>query len=295
MTGEPSPPVLAVEERLAQAFLEAHPLDAAPVLEGCDSGDAAAVLAGAPPAAAAGTLQRMARASAAECLARMAPAAAAAVVDALALDEAALLLRWVGADGAQAILAALPEDVAGPLRATLRFPERTAGAVMDPRVLSLPEDLTVQEALRRVRAAPRHVLYYLHVVERAGRLTGVLNLRELMLAPPEAPLAAVARPALARLNARDGWRAVVVHPGWRALHAMPVVDEGGVFLGAIRYETVRRLEGDVETTLAPRPGLGTVLGLAELCWIGMTGILAALAGAPSQRPSGTPDAREGRR
>jgi Mg/Co/Ni transporter MgtE len=271
---------MSVDRRLAVAFLEAHPLDGSRVLERLDVGEAVAALAEAPASVAAGVLSRMALTVATECLDRLPPERAAALVMELPLDEAAVLLRRLPEAPAAVLLAALPREVRVPLETVLRHPEHTAGGIMDPRVFAIEEDATVEEALARVQRAPRHVLYYLYVVDRAWRLVGVLNLRELMLSVPSATLRSVMRQAAARLATGDSLRAVVVHPGWRALHALPVVDAEGRFAGAIRHEIVRRIAERLEQTAPAGSGLGTLLGLAELCWVGMTGVLAGLTGAP---------------
>jgi len=163
------------------------------------------------------------------------------------------------------------------LNLLLRYPEGTAGALMDPRALALPQDIPVGEALARVRHAARDVLYYLYVVDRAQVLVGVLNLRELMLAPRKAEVASVMRPHVARLSARADRASILAHPGWREFHALPVVDDAGLFLGVIRYETVRRLEEDRGSAGQSANALTTVLTLGELCWRGMSLVLADLA------------------
>lgn len=284
---------MSLELRLAAAFLETHPMDAAPLLERLDPAETAAALGEVPASVAARVLRHLAPAAATECLHRLAPPVAAAMVAALPLDDAALLVRRLPDEAARAIREALSPTVAEPLTALLQHPEHTAGSIMDPRVLAVPDDLTVEEALARVRRAPRHVLYYLYVVDRVGHLDGVLNLRELMLAPADAPLAATMRPATARLSTGDSLRAVAVHPGWRSLHAMPVVDGAGKLAGAIRYETVRRLADDSQRAATPGSGLGTLLGVAELCWVAMTGILVSLVGAERGREPGAPGRRSG--
>lgn len=275
---------MSLADRLAVSFLTAHPLEAAPVLERLPPVEAAQTLAGTPAAVAAGVLRHMAPPAATECLEQMGPAAAAPLVTAMALDDAALLLRRLAEPTLEATLARLPRDAAAALAAVLRYPPHTAGALMDPRVLSAPGDLTVGEAFARIRSSPRHVLYYLYIVDRPGRLIGVLNLRELMLAPVEATLATVMRPAGARLSALDGVGAVVVHPGWRALHALPVVDAAGQFVGAIRYETIRRVEAPAGPAAPAGSDVGVWLGLAEVCWVGLTGVLISL-GAPAAEPA----------
>ncbi|HEX9820692.1 MAG TPA: CBS domain-containing protein [Methylomirabilota bacterium] len=272
---------MSLASRLATAFLATHPLDAAPVVERLPPAEAVQALAAAPASVAAGVLRHMAPPAAAECLERLGPAGAAPIVAALPLDGAALLLRRLPEPTLGATLAGMPAEAAAALATVLRHPPYTAGALMDPRVLAASGDMTVGEAFARIRQSPRHVLYYLYVVDRTGRLVGVLNLRELMLAPVDATLGAVMRPATARLTALDGMGVVVVHPGWRALHALPVVDAGGRFVGAIRYETIRRLEAHPERVAPVGSRVGLWLGLAELCWIGLTGVLVSLGSPPS--------------
>jgi magnesium transporter len=275
---------MSLASRLATAFLATHPLDAAPVVERLAPAEAVQTLAAAPAGVAAGVLRHMAPPAAAECLERLGPAGAAPIIAALPLDSAAMLLRRLPEPILGATLASVPTEAASALATMLQHPSHTAGALMDPRVLAAPGDMTVGEAFARIRQSPRHVLYYLYVVDRTGRLVGVLNLRELMLAPGETTLAAVMRPATARLTALDGVGAVVVHPGWRALHALPVVDGSGRFVGAIRYETIRRLEARPERGTPAGGRVDLWLGLAELCWVGLTGVLLSL-GSPSSTSS----------
>ena len=277
------------EALLAEAFVEAHPDEAAMVLERLPADDAAAVLGRLTSAAAAGVMRRMAPRSAAEGLARLGPDRAGEVLAALPRDAAALVLRRPEAPGRAALLAALPPATAAALEGLLRYPEDSAAALADPHVLALPDDLTAGEALARVRRAPRHALYYLYVVDREQRLVGVLNLRELMLAPPKAALASVMHREVTRLPARATRTAIAEHPAGRAFHALPVVDEAGVFLGALRYETIRKVEGDAADSRQPLDALSTMMTLGELCWVGLTGVFVDLAATVA--PPLTPDGR----
>ncbi len=264
------------EALLAEAFLDAHPEEAALVLERIPAAAAAAMLERVSPAAAAGALRRMAPASAADGLARLGLDRARDVVAALPWDAAALVLRRVDAAARETILSALAPGTAARLQALLRYPEDSAAALADPHVLALPDDLTAGEALARVRRSPRHALHYIYVVDRAQRLVGVLNLRELMLAPPKAALASVMHREVAHVPAQARRTAIVEHPARRVLHALPVVDDSGVFLGALRYETIRRLETDAAVGRPP-DALETLMTLGELCWVGLTGVFVDLA------------------
>jgi magnesium transporter len=209
----------------------------------------------------------------------MPPGAAASLVAALRTDLAAAILRRLDEASTTAILAQLPSDDARLLRAVLRYPDSTAGALMDPRVIAACDDVTVGEARATLHRSPRDMHGYLYVVDRTHRLTGAVALRELMLARPAEPLAAIMSSPAARLSARMGRAAIAGHPGWRRFHALPVVDEESRLVGAIRYETFRMLEDSAPGRPRRPEAVNTVFALGELYWLGLAGVLDGLASA----------------
>jgi magnesium transporter len=273
------------EQLLAQAFLAAHPEDAARILERLPPPAAAALLEDTPPSVAAAVLKRMGPLSGAEYLACIVAELVGPIMAALPLDTAATLLRRLDLPAREQILTCVLPKVSAPLRLLLQYPEGTAGALMDPQVLALPEDISVEEALEHVRRASQHAFYYLYVVNRAHLLVGVLNLRELMLAPQQAPLTTVMRLHVARLSARADRTTIVAHPAWRDFHALPVVDDVGTFLGALRYEIIRRLEGESATNRQTQSALATLFTLGELYWIGLSQVFAGLVSALAPQPT----------
>ena len=124
----------------------------------------------------------------------------------------------------------------------LIYAEDTAGALMDPQVITAFEQEPVHQVLARLQRNPAHALYYLYVVADDQRLVGVVNMRELMGARPDALLASVCTRHVASIAASATWQTVVEHSAWGSVHALPVVDTAGRFVGVLRYETVRALE-----------------------------------------------------
>jgi len=281
---------MELEGRLARALVRDHPGRAAAVLERLDAAETARLLGGrGDEDAAAGLIERMVPHHAARVLAALGPERGARALALLELDVAARLLRQLAAldaEAGEALLAAAAPPRARALRALLRFPAHTAGALMDPEVLALPVEVTAAEALERVRAAPGATRYNLYVVDREQLLVGVLTLRELLLAPPRKQLAEIMVREPLRVAASEDRARVVSHPGWREVHALPVVDERGAYLGAVRYRTLRALEDELLHASGEDEDASRALGRLFAAAAG--GVLDALAGPPQPARRGEP-------
>jgi len=236
------------EQKLLKAFVTAHPEDVARGLERLSAAEVAAFLGGRPAEEAAVVLQRMVAAHAADCLAAGSSEYMGPLLAALPADFAAQLLRRLSVPLQERLLAATSPETASTLSFLRQFPEHTAGALMDPKVLSVPEDIAVREARARMRQSAHRVLYYLYVVDRSQKLVGVLNVRELLLAPGREPLTAVMQTNVARISVHAHQQSIVTHAGWREFHALPVVDDQDHLVGAIRYKTLRNLEEEVRAS-----------------------------------------------
>lgn len=268
---------MIAEERLARAFLESHPPRAAMALEQMPVTRAAAVLHAIPAGEAAPVVSAMTVPHAAECLGHLAAEEAAAIVAELRTDDAAGIVRAMEPSRREPLLAALVPDVRDPIARVLPYQEGTAGAVMDPSIFQLPDDILVADARARLGRAAHDLLYYLYVVDREHRLVGVLDIPELMLARGRDPVSAAMHRDVGRLNVWMPVALVREHAGWQQYHAMPVVDDEDRLLGAIRYQTLRRLERDASGR-APDPGRLTAGALAELFELGTAGLVAGIAG-----------------
>ncbi len=259
---------------LIVAFAECHPAGVARVLEQNPEATGAALLARMPAAAAAATLQEMVPIQAARLLERAAAKNAAAIIEELPLASAAALLRRTSDEVRKSTLGALGESARRrSLGELLSHEPGTAGALMDPMVLALPDALDAEAALAVVRKHPERAMYYLYVTGDGGRLVGVVNQRELMLAPSSAALTAIMTAQPESLLTNAGREAIASHPAWQRVHALPVVDKNGLFLGAIRYESVRRIERDLGKRAHASDAQETSAALAELYGLGLGGIV----------------------
>jgi magnesium transporter len=272
-----------LDAQLAMGLLQHHPEEAAGALERLPPEDAAALLVEAAPQVAAAVMGCIAPHPLGAVLSHTEVSALAEIVAKLESGDAARVLRRAAEATREAVLAGLPARTARSLRTLLRYAPNTAGALLDPDVLALPVDLGVKEALARIREHPEDARYNIYVVDRGQLLVGVFNMRELLTAPPQAMLRGIMKTTLHRLPGHADRRQIVSHPGWRFVHALPVVDEQGVYLGAIRFHALRRIEQELSGSSIERGATARALG--ELFATGAASLVEAVVGDPETRGS----------
>jgi magnesium transporter len=282
---------MEAERRIASRFVTHHPEDAARLCEGLPPADLAAFFGGISAATALPVLQHLTPAVVADFLPLMPADRGGGLLVELPPDFAAGILRRMNEPERAAVLASMPESSASTLSLVLRYPEHTAGALMDPKILSLPNDLHANQARQLTQRSARRILYYLYVVDREQRLVGVLSLRELLLAGSHDPLTSIMHAPVTHLPVRADGAAILGHPGWRQWHALPVVDEQGVLLGTVRYDTFRRLAEEAAPAVQFREALGVAMGIGELYWTIAAQLIGSL-GSPAPPESASSNRRE---
>ncbi len=266
-----------IEYALSLEFMNDHPVESARVLETLHPSQVAGFLKDIPPLSALGPLMAMEMHAAAAGLAILPSEKAGNILERMPIEAASVLLRRMDGEIRAKILQTLAPKDRDPLARLLEYSEGTAGSLMDSKAFSLPEDTPVEEALRRLRLHPDHIVDFLYVVDRKQMLRGVVSLRSLILAEGNDTVGSLAELPVRPIPPTAEKRTIVEHPGWKILHELPVALESGLFLGAIDYRTLRRLEGDLERQSAPEPAREAGGALGELYWLGLSGLLKGAA------------------
>jgi Mg/Co/Ni transporter MgtE len=262
-----------LERTLLVRYLCDHPGDAARAVESMPTAEAAALLDALPAEASDALLPRLIPVTVAGSLSLLQPERAASLVSGMPRSRAAAVLRAMRPREQAATVAALDLEVRRAMEPLLRYSEGTAGALMDPAVLSVASSASVAETLERIRKSAQQAMYYVYVVDDEQRLFGVVSMRELMETNGTEPVAIHAKRPVESVLPRASAESVLEHPAWSRFHALPVVSSSGRFLGVIRYETVRALEGSfVEQSVEDR-GAETAAALGELYGLGVRGLV----------------------
>jgi magnesium transporter len=152
----------------------------------------------------------------------------------------AVQILWELPEGRrEAVLRAAPDERREQWVRNHTYPEGTVGRLMDHPMAVFPPNLSVQEAIARLRDLVRRAfITYGYITEPDGRLIGVLVFRELLYADPDQPLADVMlrepfalRPEMPII---DALRQVLV----RHYPVYPVCDEHGRLVGIVRGQTL---------------------------------------------------------
>ncbi len=218
---------------------EIHPADLAQLMEDLDRDERLEVMTA------------LGQEAAAEALAEAQPEVQTDVIKSLPSDFAADILEEMAPDDATDVLTDLPPDrqeelinlmgveEAKEVRELLKYPEGTAGSVMTTEFIALPEGLTVEQALQRLRqmAPGAEHIFYFYVEDAAHRLVGVLPLRGLIAARPAQLLSEIMTRGVLALSAEDDLETVAAALTKYDLLALPVVDDGRL-IGVVTVDDV---------------------------------------------------------
>ncbi len=162
----------------------------------------------------------------------------AEALDRMAPDEAADVLGDLDPQHAADVLAEM--EAAEGVRPLLPFPDKTAGGRMTTSFISLPLSISAAgaiELLRRVEPGS-DTPYYLYVQDMAGRLVGVVGMRELLLASPEAAVQGFMKSKVNFVQTHDDQEVVARLMSRYGLGAIPVVDDQRVLRGVISHDDI---------------------------------------------------------
>ncbi len=232
----------------AVAIIESlQPADQADLVEELDDEDQVALLSELPPADSADVLEEMEDEEAAALAERLPVSDLADILDEMEADEAADVLGDLPPERAAEALRAM-EDSADVLP-LLQYADDTAGGLMTPAIVTVRQDWTAAQALEELRRTgpdAEHA-YYLFVVDEQGTLLGVVGLRELVVAPPDTPVAEIMDPDVVAVPVtadQEDCARIFARYGFLAL---PVVDEQGHLVGVITADDLFDVAEDEAT------------------------------------------------
>lgn len=155
-------------------------------------------------------------------------------------DDRAELLRNLEQPVRESLLRLVDDADRRDIARLVDYPEDSAGALMTTDYAWLPVNISAGEAIQRLRvqAPDSETIYYIFIVDEQRRMLGVVSLRDLIMARPEARLSTIMETQVVSVPVTAEGEEVAQEMARYDLLALPVVDEQGRLVGIITYDDV---------------------------------------------------------
>ncbi|MBI2907549.1 MAG: CBS domain-containing protein [Chloroflexi bacterium] len=162
------------------------------------------------------------------------------ILEEMAPDDAADVLGDVSEEKAKELLDLMEPEAAQDARELMAYPEDSAGGLMTTEYVALSPDQTAQEAIDHLRkvAPEADTVYYLYVTDAEKHLSGVVSLRDLVVAAPGRKVSEFMHPDAVSILASADRREVTTALVKYNLLAIPVVDDQDRMLGVVTVDDV---------------------------------------------------------
>jgi magnesium transporter len=156
-------------------------------------------------------------------------------------DDAVDLLQHFEVERRSEILKVLDPVTCKELTALLAYQEDEAGGLMNPRFIRLRPDVSVDVAIRYLRAQskrPIETIHYLYVLDVHQKLLGVLSFRDLIMAPNNAIINDIMESEVVSVPIDMDQEEISRLFSQTGLAAIPVLDYEGLMQGIITLDDV---------------------------------------------------------
>lgn len=193
------------------------------------------------------------------------------IIESLSANTAASFLRRMDKIKREEILEKSEKKISRLLAQMLYSAEDTAGALMDPQVPIISEELNVKQVLERIKKSKQQSLKYLYVTNPEGKLSGIVRLEDLITAESKKKITNMMSSEFPYLHSEVEVKRITDHPGWLKYSALPVLDRSGVFLGVLNQTVIKKVVTE-QTKKLPEQAVLAGNALGELYRIGLTGL-----------------------
>ncbi|MEO1802690.1 MAG: magnesium transporter [Cyanobacteria bacterium J06629_2] len=162
------------------------------------------------------------------------------VVDQMSPDDRARMFDELPAKVVRRLVSQLSPKERQATAILLGYGEETAGRIMTPEYISLKENLTVSQTLERIRnlANASEVVYYLYVTDNSRRLTGIVSLRDLVIAAPDTTLTEIMTRDVVFVHTDTDREEVARTIQRYDIVAVPVVDSEERLVGVVTVDDI---------------------------------------------------------
>ena len=172
------------------------------------------------------------------------------VLDEMYVDDAADLVEEMPANVVKRILKHVDPEMRNTINQILRYPENSAGSIMTTEYVSLRPEMTVEEAILRIRrqGVDKETIYTCYVTARDRTLMGLVTVKDLLLAEDdETPVSEIMLTNLISVTTHTDQEEVARMLSKYNFLALPVVDGEDRMVGIVTFDDAMDIMEDEAT------------------------------------------------
>ena len=162
------------------------------------------------------------------------------LVDEMDSDDAADFVSEIPEEDKEEVLEHVEQEDVDEVRELLKHPEDTAGGIMALEIIAVRDDSSVDEAIDEIRRKAEEVedIYNVYVVDKANKLTGMVTMKDLILAKGNTSVANIVLKEVFAVPVNMDQEEVAKLARKYDLVSIPVVDDQDYLLGRITIDDI---------------------------------------------------------
>ena len=226
--------------RLRQSMAEVNDADIAAFIESLDEGELLKVFRILPKSCAADVFSYLEVENQHLIITALSDKEAANIIDNLMADDATDFLEEMPANIVKKLLANASPETRRDINHLLRYPEDCAGSIMTVEYVDLKENITVQDAIERIRkvGVDSETINICYVLDSKRTLVGTVALRYLLLSPADAVIGDIMHENVISLHTLMDQEEVARQFQKYDFTSMPVVDNENRLVGIVTVDDV---------------------------------------------------------
>lgn len=161
------------------------------------------------------------------------------IIELLEVDQQVSIMRGIEIDRRVQILSRLSSNQSIHIKSLLHYDSFEVGGSVNSRVLCIPIDYTVQDAINRISNTQDEFLCDpIYIIDRDKTVQGKISVFNLFKSVKNASITGFMDPCSATLLDTMKLDNAMQHPAWRIEDAMPVTNKDHKFIGVLLYRNM---------------------------------------------------------
>lgn len=162
------------------------------------------------------------------------------IINNMYADDAADLMDEMPAGLVTKLLSKVDKETRKNINQLLRYPDNSAGSIMTVELIDLYEDLTIKDALKRIRAncTDKEIIDTCFVIDKQRKLIGVVSLRDILMNTNDKIVKEIMNDNVIMVNTLMDQEEVANTIQDYDLTSIPVVDSENRLVGVITIDDI---------------------------------------------------------